>query len=172
MPREVRQVRDALQTEFGGLIDMSDEKGPPDKVEQHFLSRALAALISKKLLGSDRDAAVDAGVDGRGDGGIDAIAIAETGARIWLIQSKWSDKGRAGFGVADALKFREGLKFIDERRFDRLNVKVQERADLISSAWGNPALGVTAVIAVMGDELHPDVLTRLDDLREEFNGYS
>lgn len=172
MPREVRQVRDALQSEFGGLIDMSDENGPPDKVEQHFLSRALAALVTRKFLGSDRDAAVDALVDGRDDGGIDAIAVADSGTRIWLIQSKWSDKGKAGFGVGEVLKFREGLKFIDERRFDRLNVKVQERADLISSAWGNPGVGVTAVVAVMGDSLHPDVLRRLEDLEREFNGYS
>jgi hypothetical protein len=172
MPREVRQVRDALQNEFSGLIDMSDENGPPDQVEQHFLSRALAALVTRKLLGSDRDAAVDAVVDGRDDGGIDAIAVSDSGTRIWLIQSKWSDKGKAGFGVAEALKFREGLKFLDERRFDRLNVKMQERADLISSAWGNPAVGVTAVVAVMGDSFHPDVIRRLEDLAQEFNGYS
>jgi hypothetical protein len=119
MPREVRQVRDALQGEFDGLIDMSDESGPSEKKEQHFISRALAALVTQKLLGSDRDAAVDALVDGRGDGGIDAIAVSDSGTRIWLIQSKWSDKGKAGFGVGEVLKFREGLKFLDERRFDR-----------------------------------------------------
>ena len=34
MPREVRQVRDALQSEFGGLIDMSDEmRGGGDRPE-------------------------------------------------------------------------------------------------------------------------------------------
>ena len=90
MSREVRQVRDALQSGFGGLIDMSDENGPPDKVEQHFISRALAALVAQKLLGSDRDTAVDALVDGRDDGGIDAIAVADSETRIWLIQSKWA----------------------------------------------------------------------------------
>jgi hypothetical protein len=31
MPREVRQVRDALQGEFDGLIDMSDESGHPKR---------------------------------------------------------------------------------------------------------------------------------------------
>jgi hypothetical protein len=81
MPREVRQVRDALQSEFGGLIDMSDENGSPDKVEQHFLSRALAALVTRKLLGSDRDAAVD------------ALVIAVTTAALTL--SPWPTAGRA-----------------------------------------------------------------------------
>ena len=169
MPREVRQVRDALRGEFVDLIDMSDENGPPDQVEQHFLSRALAALVARKLLGSDPEAAVDTLVDGRDDCGIDAIAVADSETRIWLIQSKWSDKGKAGFGVGEVLKFREGLKFIDERRFDRLNVKVQERADLISSAYGTMGVGVTAVVAIMGDGLHPDVARRFEDLKVEFS---
>jgi hypothetical protein len=94
MPREVRQVRDALQGEFDGLIDMSDESGPSEKKEQHFISRALAALVTQKLLGSDRDAAVDALVDGRGDGGIDAIAVSDSGTRIWLIRANGAIRAR------------------------------------------------------------------------------
>jgi hypothetical protein len=152
MPLKVRQVRDALRREFGGLIDMSDESGPPDKVDQHFLSRALAALVARNVLGCESAVAADTVVDGRDDAAIDAIVVADSRTRIWLVQSKWSDKGKAGFGVGDALKFSEGLKLIDQGRFDRFNLKVRERADLISSAWANSDLQVTAVVALMGDD--------------------
>jgi AIPR protein len=173
MPREVRQVRDALKSEFDGLIDMSDVNAPPDHVEQHFLSRALAALVARRVLDCESRAAADTLVDGYRDVGIDAVAVAPTGTRMWLIQSKWSDKGRAGFGQGDARLFREALTYLDNQRFDRFNTKVQDRAELIRSAWGNTRVRVTLVIAIMGDaDLHPEVRTRLEDLKEEFNGYT
>ena len=171
MPRAVLQVRQALKAEFDGLIDMSDDKGPPDQVEQHFLSRALAALVARRLLDCESQAAADTLVDGNRDIGIDAVAVAPSGTRMWLIQSKWSDKGRAGFGEGDTRLFREALTYLDTQRFDRFNTKIQNRAELIRAAWSNIQVPVTLVIAVMGDSaLHPEVETRLTDLKEEFGG--
>src|SRR6201996_6074184 len=173
MPREVRQVKDALKSEFDGLIDMSDVNAPPDHVEQHFLSRALAALAARRLLDCESQVAADALVDGRRDIGIDAIVVAPSGTRMWLIQSKWSDKGRAGFGEGDTRLFREALTYLDNQRFERFNTKIQDRAELIRSAWSNVQVRVTLVIAVMGDGvLHHEVKTRLEDLKEEFGGYA
>lgn len=92
---------------------------------------------------------------------------------MWFIQSKWSDKGRAGFGEGDTRLFREALTYLDNQRFDRFNSKIQDRAELIRSAWSNVQVRVTLVIAVMGDGiLHPEVKTRLEDLKEEFSGYA
>jgi hypothetical protein len=171
MPREVRHVRDALKSEFDGLIDMSDVNAPPDQVEQHFLSRALAALVARRLLDCESQVAADTLVDGRRDIGIDAVAVAPSGTRMWFIQSKWSDKGRAGFGEGDTRLFREALTHLDDQRFDRFNTKIQDRAELIRSAWTNAKVRVTLVIAVMGEsDLHPEVQTRLGDLKEEFSG--
>ncbi len=173
MPREVRHVRDALKSEFDALIDMTDVGGSSEQVEQHFLSRAMAALVARKVLGCESQDAADTVVDGNRDTGIDAVAVADSGTRIWLIQSKWSDRGRASFGVAEALKLQEGLRLIDEQRFDRFNAKVQDRADLIRSAWGNPQLGVTLIVAVMGDNgLSVDVTERFEDLKRDFNRYT
>ncbi|HEX3965129.1 MAG TPA: AIPR family protein [Trebonia sp.] len=173
MPREVRQVRDALKREFETLIDMSDVPGTGENFEQHFLSRALAALVVRRLLGCDSQTAADSVVDGRNDIGIDAVAVADSGTRIWLIQSKWSDKGKAGFGVAEVLKLCEGLHFIDEAKFDRFNAKIQDRAELLRSAWAHPDIEVTLVVAVMGDGgLSADVIDRFEDLKRDFNSYS
>ncbi|MGH3495119.1 MAG: AIPR family protein, partial [Sciscionella sp.] len=110
-------------------------------------------------------------VDGRRDIGIDAVAVAPSGTRMWFIQSKWSDKRRAGFGEGDTRLFREALTYLDNQRFERFNTKIQDRAELIRSAWTNVNVRVTLVIAVMGDtDLHPEVKTRLADLKEEFSG--
>lgn len=174
MPRrEVRQIRDALKTEFEPLIDMSDVGGSAESIEQHFLSRALAALIVRRLLGCSSEVAAEALVDGIKDIGIDAVAVADSGTRLWLIQSKWSDKGTAGFGVGEALKFREGLVLLDQGKYERFNHRVQNRADLIRSAWDNPQLQVTLVIAMMASNgLSAHVVQRFDDLRQEFNQHS
>lgn len=172
IPREVRHVRDALKSEFADLIDMSDTRGSAENIEQHFLSRALAALVARRLLDCESQAAADTVVDGQQDIGIDAIAVTANATRMWLIQSKWSDKRRAGFGEGDARLFREALTLLDRERFDRFNPKVQDRTEMIRSAWGNSNARVTLIIALMGEgELHHQVVTRLEDLKQDFNSY-
>ena len=170
MPREVRNVRDALHHEFDQLIDMSDVEGQPEQHEQHFLSRALAALVARKLTGGDSSSAASAVTDGRDDAGIDAIAISDSGLHLWLIQSKWSDSGNAGFSVADGLKLVEGLRFIDAGRFDRFNSRFQQHAEHVGEVLRDPRAKITLVIVLMGQRnLHPDVAQRLKDAEDEFN---
>lgn len=172
MPREVRYVRDALKKEFESLIDMSDTFGSADQVEVHFLSRALAALIARKLLGCSSKDAADSLVDGFKDEGIDAIAIADSGTRLWLIQSKWSEKGSATFGKGEALKFGHGLELLDSRKFSHFNHRVQARADLIGSAW-DTATQVTLVVATMGSaSLSMEVTNYFDYLQSKYNEFS
>lgn len=169
VPREVRHVRDALDSEFRSLIDMSDDKRTQEQVEQHFLSRALAALVVRKLLGCSSQDAVDCLVDGFRDEGIDAIAVAESGTRVWLIQSKWSDKGNASFGKGDALKFGHGLELLDSEKFSYFNSRVQARADLIRSAWYG-ATQATLVVATMGNApLSTEVTTYFEYLRGKYD---
>lgn len=173
VPREIRQVRDALTSEFSDHIDMSDVHSQPADLEQHFLSRALAALMVRRLQDCDSATAAAGVVDGNRDVGIDAIAVADSGQRIWLIQSKWSDKGKAGFGVAEALKFREGLDMIDQQKFDRFNTKVEDHADQIKAAWSHPDCKVTLVVAAMTNNvLSQEVIQRLEDTKEAFNSYT
>ena len=171
MPREAWQVRNALMSEFESLIDMSDYEGPRDEqYEQRLISRAQAALIARRLLGCESQAAADTVVDGKLDHGIDAIAISDDGSRIWLIQSKWSDLGRAGFSLDDARKFREGAEFIDERRFDLFNDRVRDRASHIEWAWSRPGSKIILVVAVFGESgVNGPVLQRLEDTKDRFN---
>jgi hypothetical protein len=170
-PREVGHVRDALHREFDDLLDMTDVR--PDQREQQFLSRALAALAVRKLAGIESSLAAESLVDGFGDTGIDAVATSDRGSRLWLVQSKWSDRGAASFNVAAALKLVEGLKLIDAKKFDRLNVKFQQHAARVESVLRDPRTRITLVIVLMGpDELNADVAQRLKDAQEDFNQYS
>lgn len=168
---QIRHVRDALKREFDGLIDLDDLAGKSDaEREQAFLSRALAALAVRNLTGSDSQAAAAAVIDGRDDIGIDAVATDESASHLWLIQSKWSDAGRATFGVAEALKFIDGLRHIDTRRFDRFNIKFQDLADQVAAVLTNPRSRITMVPALMRTEpLSDDVVRRLSDAQDEFN---
>lgn len=170
---QVRQVRDALLREFGGLIDLEDlaNKSVADR-EQAFLSRALAALTVRDLTGCDSAAAAEAVIDGRDDIGIDAVAIDKNASHLWLVQSKWSDSGKGKFAVADALKFIEGLRLIDARKFDRFNVRFQNLADQVAAVLSNRGSRITLVPTVMRAEpLADDVVQRLSDAQDEFNQF-
>jgi hypothetical protein len=153
------------------LIDLTDLAGRSEHdQEQAFLSRALAALVVRDLTGCESAAAAAAVIDGRDDIGIDAVAVDGSASRLWLIQSKWSETGRAGFGVAEALKFLEGLRHIDARRFDRFNTKFQQLVDQVVAVLSNPRARITMVCALMRtDPLQDEVARRLTDGQEEFN---
>ncbi|WFE60232.1 AIPR family protein [Micromonospora sp. WMMD712] len=170
---QVRQVQDALLREFEGLIDLTDlANRPPAEREQSLRSRALAALVVRDLTGCDSAAAADAVVDGQNDIGIDAVATDKTGSHLWLVQAKWSDKGKARFEVADALKFVDGLRHIDGRKFDRFNMRFQDLADRVDAVLSTPGSKITLVTAVMRtDALAADVMQRLVDAQDEFNQY-
>lgn len=147
--REVRHVRDSLKREFESLIYIDDVRGPEEKREEHFLSRALAALVVRKLLDCSSEEAADCVVDGFQDEGIDAVAISDSGTRMWLVQSKWSDKGTASLGKSEALKFGYGLDLLDGGRFTDFNHRVQSRSGLIEDAW-RTIDQLTLVVVTMG----------------------
>ena len=168
---QFRQVRDALLREFDGLIDLTDLTSTSGR-EQSFLSRALAALAVRDLTGCDSAAAADAVIDGRNDIGIDAVATDKNASHLWLVQSKWSDNGRASFGVGEALKFIDGLRQIDGRKFDRFNMRFRSLADQVDAVLSNPGSKITLVTAAMRtDPLAADVVQRLADAQDEFNQY-
>ena len=170
MPREVRIVRKAILDEFEHLIYMDDVGGNTPGNEQRLISRGLTALVARRLLDCTSEQAAATVVDGNKDHGIDGIAIRETGDRLWLIQSKWSDSGRASFPQEDALKFDRGAKLLDRRKFEKFNSKVQTRAARVEAAWDNKRLQVTLVIAVMGENgVQEPTREVLDEILDTFN---
>lgn len=169
--RQVGHVRDAIKREFEGLIHLDDfGNRDPGQREQAFLSRGLAALFARGLTDCDSATAAKFVIDGRDDYGIDAVAILDGAPRIWLIQSKWSDRGSAGFGVGDALKLINGLHRIDQHQYGRLNDRFASLASQVNVALNNPHAQVTLLVAVMGPgELSSEVVECFEDAKRQFN---
>lgn len=170
LPRQIQHIREALTKDFQPLVDMSDVNGSTEEVEVHFLSRALAALIARKLTDCSIEAAAETLVDGKNDLGIDAVAVSDNGTRLWLIQSKWSNAGKASFNLAEALKFGQGLDLLDQKKFHRFNNRVQDRAGLIESAWDNSDLRITLVVVILGPgPIASHAVDHFHDLQERYN---
>ncbi|MFB8766138.1 AIPR family protein [Nocardiopsis alba] len=176
--RALRQIRGILERDFTDLIDLSDLAGKPDSErESAFLSRGLAALVTKGVTGwhgDDRNEKASACViDGRDDFGIDAIAVSRNTSEIWLVQAKWSHKGRAGLDQGAALKFVRGWQRLERHEYDRFNSRVTEKmAERIRAVLKNFQAKVHFVVAMTGpEELHPDVLDVFEEEFKEANGF-
>ncbi|MFC5941884.1 AIPR family protein [Micromonospora harpali] len=110
--------------------------------------------------------------DGGQDFGIDAIAFSAGAPRIWLIQTKWSDRAAANFGELDVIAMADGLRMIDRREFGRFNSKVQPLANQIKTIVDDVQARIVLTIGLMRQApLHSNVLLRLTQLRDEFNAH-
>ncbi|NEE14650.1 hypothetical protein G3M58_50305, partial [Streptomyces sp. SID7499] len=97
-------VRKAIEERFTGLIDMTDKaRAQEPKQREAFLSRGLAALaVQIEHPCPDRVAALSV-FDGEDDRGLDSIAVEVRSPqpRICLVQAKWSEQGKGGFGESE-----------------------------------------------------------------------
>ncbi|MEU3024167.1 AIPR family protein [Nocardiopsis alba] len=176
--RALRKIKDILKRDFTDLIDLSDLEGkqPWDR-DSAFLSRGLAALAVKGVTGwsgNDRNTkAATCVIDGRDDFGIDAIAVSENTSEIWLVQAKWSHKGRAGLDQAAALKFVRGWRLIQRHEYERFNSRVTEKmARRIREVLSMSPVKVHFVVALAGGEkIHQTVLDILEEECKESTGF-
>ncbi|WP_198539471.1 AIPR family protein [Streptomyces graminilatus] len=142
---------------FGITDDVADRSDE----EQMFLSRAVAALaITMETEKTDEEAA-RAITDGSGDEGIDAVAV--EGREIIVVQSKWNDKGNAGFKQPDVAAVVDGLRYLFNRDFERLGPKVAPHVADLTRALAAQRPRVTLVLAlVTRDPLHHNIRERLE----------
>ena len=153
-PVQVRHVREALAAIYGDLIDSSDlEKRPEQDREQAFLSRALTALAVQLETGCSEQQAALAVIDGYDDQGIDAVAVSDPdkAPRLWLVQTKWHQRGNATLKQDEALKFLRGLDLLLNQDYNLFNAKFQALSDKVDTVLGNSKVQVTLVIALLGD---------------------
>lgn len=171
MPLQVRHIRDALRRDFSDLIDLTDiESRPEHEREQAFLSRALTAITLQELTGwSAEDAAIGV-IDGLDDQGIDGVAVSPTSQRLWLVQSKWSDKGKASLDQGATLKLHRGIKLLLDGEYDQFNSRFQKLAERVSSAIDTPGVRITVVIALLGPPIVAQLIqSDLERMLAEFN---
>jgi len=166
-------ISEALRRRFQDHIDISDFTNPdPEQQRRCLLTRALAAAIvnSRTDCGDDRAAAMV--TDGGQDFGIDAVAFAAGMPRLWLIQTKWSDRAEANFGESDVMAMADGLHRIDRREFGRFNARFRPFINQIATILGDAQARIMLTIGLMRQvALHDNVLLRLEELRDEFNAH-
>ncbi|MCX4720022.1 AIPR family protein [Streptomyces virginiae] len=168
----IERVRADLRHGYGSLISLDDASNrPPRERDLIFASRALAAKSVEILTGCSTVEAAAAVTDGLNDHGIDAIGFSPSAPELWLIQSKWSDRGTARFRTDDALKLIHGLRTLDNLEFDRFNMRIQGLADRVRQVLESPACQVHLVAAVLGDGAPAEhVREVLDQAAVEFGG--
>ncbi|ESU51804.1 AIPR family protein [Streptomyces filamentosus] len=166
----VGYVRKAIEDRFAGLIDMSDQaRLLGDKLHQAFLSRGLAALAAQiEHPCSDRVAATRV-FDGQDDQGLDSIAVdlGTTRSRICLVQAKWSDQNRGGFGEAEVHKMFHGLDLMLERNFGRFNRRFQPFVPDIERAYDSGTPKITLVLALMREAPLSDGVRDLIKMKQD-----
>lgn len=172
---QIRSVRRILEERFTGLIDMSDVAHlSGDNLHQRFLSRALAALaVQIEHQGSDA-ACGQAVFDGEDDRGLDAVAVDQRPrpARICLVQAKWSDKGKGGFGEGEVHKMMEGLDLLLNLEFSKFNRRFQRHAKVLEDCYDgkHEAPKVTLVLALMrADPINHEVRELLERKIKKLN---
>ncbi|MDB5060005.1 MAG: hypothetical protein JWO59_3477, partial [Chloroflexi bacterium] len=171
-PREVLLIRQALEREFSGLVDISDVGLSSDR-DVCFLTRALAALVVRRWLRCGGATAAAHVVDGPDDHGLDAIAVSDDNPEILLVQSKWSGSGRQTFGLTDVLKFEQALRRFDWREYDQFNAKIQRHADQVAGALANPGCTIKLIMVTSGHAyLDPGAVAGLERMKQEFNFFS
>jgi len=172
-PVQVRHVKDALARTYRDLIDVSDLASKPESERENgFLTRALTALAVQIETGCTEQQAAQCVIDGYDDQGIDAVAVSDPSKapRIWLVQSKWNQRGTAGFKQDEALKFLRGLDVLLNTEYHLFNAKFQAMADRVDTTLGNSKVQVTLVHALLGDTtLNPHVQMVVDEACAKLN---
>ncbi|MFD5658701.1 AIPR family protein [Streptomyces hirsutus] len=173
VPTQVRQTGRAFDETYTDLIDMSDfGNRPPEQTTPAFRSRALAAHAVRIMTGWTPEQAADCVIDGGQDQGIDAIAIDEAAAHIYLVQAKWSPNGTVKADETAVQKLFAGLTLIDSGEAAQFNPRGQILAKRAHELIGEKATRITQVIVLMGTEPPaPGVRQAIKNGESEFNSH-
>jgi hypothetical protein len=172
IPIEFLHLREKLRELFTGRLAESTS-GTAQARESNFLSRALAAYAIYKLSVCTLDEAVEAVVDGEGDGGIDAIHFAAATNILWVAQSKFFGDGRGEPDLGGVAKFKTGLENLLQGKFEAFGTndawqKLTPRLEALLSTGA--LLQVRVILVYSGINLVSEDRRRLfEDLIRRFS---
>lgn len=168
---KINRIKSYLDKTFKDKIDLTDlTKKPKEEIHRNFLSRALAAYSLSIVAGTSNDQAAKAVTDGYGDNGLDAVFYDKQTKHLWLVQSKFIEKGIGGVDNGEILKFKEGIKNLIDSDFSRFNKKIKDKQDEILEALEDASVKIQILFAYTGDKLSSNNETTINDLLKEQNG--
>jgi len=171
---QLRRVRHLIDERFSALIAARAEK-PLDLGATR--SRALAAFALQMMTDISGDDAAAAVVDSFDDNGFDAIHYSPNQSAVYIVQAKWSDKGRGGPDVSSVQKLFQGLDDLLASRWDRFNDAIRNRQAELAAALDNADCRFRLVFAHSGTQKQSqhvsrvvqDKLEQLNDIAEVFS---
>ncbi len=170
---QLRQVKNQLERTLINEIDVSDMSNRSENdLEKIKLSRSYAVYSLISLASAETNTAIQSIVDGYRDNGIDAIYYDEYENTLWIVQSKWIEKGRGEPTTGDTNKFIRGIKHLIDFKFSNFNEKVNRQKDIIEKALENPKLKIQIVLAYSGTKLGKDNKSIIDEFILENNEIS
>jgi len=172
---KVAQIEAALRARFFANVPKvvkPDRAGwTEDQHDQDRLSRALSGYALMGRCEIDATAACGAITDGSGDGGIDALYYDRPASRLVLVQAKFKRNGAAP-AQDEVQKTLNGIRDLQQRRFDRFNEAVRNRLDEIEEALDTPGVRIELHLAFLGDAVGPHATGDLNAYAAELNHYA
>jgi hypothetical protein len=168
---QVAHIEAALRRRFFPLVPKNSANWTEEQHDTNRLSRALAAYTLVGLCDIDDTSAAGAITDGENDGGIDALYFDRVGNRLVFVQAKFK-RGGAAPDQADILKTINGIRALQERRFEGFNQAIQGRLDEIEEALDMAGVRLEVVPAFLGDTLGPHAIADLNALQTDMNRLS
>ncbi len=166
---QLKQIQGEIHSLFEDLIDLSDLEGTRINKDNAFLSRGLAAYTLHFLADISPNEAAQSIIDGTGDNGIDAIFWHKNDNVLWLIQSKWIQKGSGQPEYGDINKFATGVRNLVDDNLDRPNSKLNQKKYEIEKALATIGVKIKLVITHTGQGISKKSRRCLDDIIKDFN---
>ena len=169
----LNQIKNHLETNYSGLVDITDCKGDAHQTEGVFLTRALSAYAIQYYSGVTPILAAKSIIDGGDDNGIDAILYSSDTKTLYISQSKWMRDGKGEPENGDVKKFLSGIKDLFNLSFDRFNSKLQAKETIIKNAIVDPNTSYQMILTYSGiNDLAEHSSRDVSDFLEEMNDAS
>ena len=138
-----------LKELFEDKIDMRDF---PENQSKHFETRTLAAVALMMMAGIDVPQASIHITDGYHDMGIDAIYLDESQKKLFVIQSKWREKGTGGISQEEISTFAQGIERILAEDLEGANAKIMAKQTDVDKVLTKMDYQIHAIFIHTGDQ--------------------
>jgi hypothetical protein len=170
----MRHIKSTLERLFKGRMDLSDvQKRPEPDLENHFLTRSLAAYALMVLGSADENSAAKSVTDEFNDNGLDLIHHDRASKTLYLVQAKWIRSGDGTPDIGEIHKFVAGVKDLVNTDFSRFGEKIRSREKEVTEALDDSDTKIVLTLAYTGKQNpNPQIKRVMKDLLEELNDTS
>ena len=170
MNRNFENLKRILRDRYDGQIDLGDlSSRPVEEINQSFLTRSLATLVSDSENLRTGLQAISKVTDGFGDNGIDLIGFDKNQKAITLIQTKCGDPN-SGIDYGDFLKFIEGADDLMNLRFDKFNSKIDSIKSELESVLQEFGVSIQLIFAITSTQaISTEVYAKIQQFRMEYS---